>query len=251
MDTFVVLGFVSSICIGISLGLIGGGGSMLTMPVLVYLFGISPLQSSSYSLFVVGITSMVGAVQYLRSGQVDYQTGFVFVVPSMLAVYLSRIYLAEVVPASFIMLLFAAFMLLSSYSMIRDKQFDSTSSRSNLLQMAIWGTVIGALTGLVGAGGGFLIIPTLVLLARLSMKTAVGTSLFIIAIKSLIGFAGDYPQLDVNWYFLLPFTLLAIVGIGVGTHLSPHISNTNLKKTFGWVMLAIGFGIFYKELIIQ
>jgi uncharacterized protein len=250
MDAYIVLGFVSSLCIGMSLGLIGGGGSMLTMPVLVYLFGISPAVSSSYSLFVVGVTSLVGAMHYLRTRQVDYKSTLVFVIPSMFAVYLSRIYLIEVVSGSLIMLLFAVFMLLSSYSMIRDQRFVSTVSQQGLFQMAICGIVIGTLTGLVGAGGGFLIIPVLVLLARLPMRTAVGTSLFIIAIKSLLGFASDYTHIDVNWNFLLPFTLLAVIGIAVGTRLSPRISNVTLKRSFGWVMLILGLGILFKELII-
>ncbi len=251
MDAYIVLGFVSSVCIGMSLGLIGGGGSMLTMPVLVYLFGISPAVSSSYSLFVVGVTSLVGAMHYLRTRQVDYKSALVVVVPLMFAVYLSRIYLIEVVSGSLIMLLFAVFMLLSSYSMIRDQKFIPTFSQPGFLQMAICGIMIGTLTGLVGAGGGFLIIPALVLLARLPMRTAVGTSLFIIAIKSLLGFVGDYTHIDVNWSFLLSFTLLAVIGIAVGTHLSPRVSNANLKRSFGWAMFVIGVGIFFKELIIQ
>jgi uncharacterized protein len=250
MDTYIVLGFASSICIGISLGLIGGGGSMLTMPVLVYLFGISPLQSSSYSLFVVGITSLVGVVQYLRNGQVDYRAGIVFVIPSMLTVYLSRIYLLDIVSGSFMMLILAAFMIISSCPMIRDKQSETTSSKRGLFQTSVLGALIGALTGLIGAGGGFLIIPTLVFLARLSMKTAVGTSLFIIAIKSLFGFAADFSELDVDWRFLLPFTLLSVTGIAIGVLLSSRVPAVILKKAFGWVMIIIGIGIFCKELII-
>jgi uncharacterized membrane protein YfcA len=249
MDTFVVLGFVSSICIGISLGLIGGGGSVLTMPVLVYLFGISPAQSSSYSLFIVGITSLVGAVQYLRNGQIDYHVGIIFVLPSILAVYLSRVYLLALVSGSFMMLILAVFMILASYPMIRNKQLEATSAKAGLFELAVLGALIGALTGLMGAGGGFLIIPTLVLLARLSMKSAVGTSLFVIAIKSICGFAADFNKIDIHWNFLLPFTLLTVAGIAIGILLSSRVPGTILKKAFGWVMIFIGLGIFFKELL--
>jgi uncharacterized membrane protein YfcA len=225
---------------------------MLTLPVLVYLIGLDPIQSSSYSLFIVGVTSLVGAIQYLRAKQVDYRAGLAFVVPSMIAVYLSRLYLTALVPGSFIMLLFAAFMFIASWSMIRSQQYNNVSeAATNYWTMVLSGLIIGVLTGLVGAGGGFLIVPTLVLLTRLPMKTAVGTSLFIIAIKSLFGFAGDYTHIDINWYFLAPFTLLAVIGIALGTHLSPRISNASLKKAFGWVILVVGAGIFYKELIIK
>jgi uncharacterized membrane protein YfcA len=250
MDAYIILGFALSICIGISLGLIGGGGSMLTMPVLVYLFGISPVQSSSYSLFIVGITSMVGVVQYLRNDQIDYRAGVVFVLPSIVTVYLSRVYLMDIVSGSLMMLILAAFMILSSYPMLRDKQVEVTSSKTDLFQLAILGGLIGALTGLVGAGGGFLIIPTLVLMARLPMKTSVGTSLFVIAIKSSLGFAADFPQININWSFLASFTLLAVAGMAIGIFLSSRLPGTILKKAFAWVMIFIGLGIFFKELVI-
>lgn len=268
MSNIEIFGFSASVLIGVSLGLIGGGGSILTLPVLVYLLGFSPVLSTAYSLFIVGTTSLVGSVNYMKKGLVSYKAALIFALPSFIAVFLTRKYLVPAIPESLfiiagfeitkniaIMLFFAIIMLAASYSMIIDKQKNEDSAASQLKfnypLIAIEGAVVGILTGLVGAGGGFLIIPALVLLARLPMKMAVGTSLLIIAAKSLIGFAGDLSNISIDWTFLLEFTALSVVGIFLGTYISKFIAGEKLKKSFGWFVLIMGIYIIIKEIYFQ
>ena len=266
MSTLEIFGFGASILIGVSLGLIGGGGSILTLPVLVYLLHLNPVTSTAYSLFIVGSTSLVGSFTYMRKELVNYQAAIVFAIPSFIAVYLTRKYLVPSIPSSLftvggfevtkniaIMVFFALVMLGASYSMIKDKKEakrnDSEELKFNYPLISLEGGVVGILTGIVGAGGGFLIIPALVLLARLPMKMAVGTSLLIIAAKSLIGFVGDMSNMQVDWTFLLEFTALSVVGIFVGTYMSKYIPGEKLKKSFGWFVLVMGMYIIAKELM--
>lgn len=267
METWLIIGYITSILIGISLGLIGGGGSILTVPVLVYIVGISPILSTAYSLFIVGVTSLVGSVNFMRKGRVNYRTALVFAVPSFIAVFLTRMYLLPAIPDPVfsvggyvvsknmaIMVFFALIMLAASFSMIRDKKADESDCKDcgvpkfNFPLIAVEGAIVGTLTGIVGAGGGFLIIPALVLLARLPMKMAVGTSLLIIAAKSLIGFLGDVGTQAIDWDFLLIFTALSVIGIFLGSHLSKKISGDRLKKSFGWFVLLMGIYIIGTEL---
>jgi len=265
MDVFVIIGFAAAILIGVSLGLIGGGGSILTVPVLVYILGIDPVLATAYSLFVVGSTSLVGAGTYMKKGLVNYKTALVFAVPSFIAVFLTRKFLVPALPNplfSFgeaiitknigIMVFFALIMLAASYSMIRGKKGESEEEKDvkfNLPMIALEGSVVGVITGIVGAGGGFLIIPALVLLAKLPMKMAVGTSLLIIAAKSLIGFLGDLSSQTIDWQLLLVFTGLSIVGIFIGSALSKKINEKVLKTGFGWFVLLMGIYIIIKELV--
>ncbi len=266
MTVFYLLGFSASILIGVSLGLIGGGGSILTLPVLVYLLGVDPVAATGYSLFVVGTTSMVGAVSYMRQQQVNYKAAVFFAVPSFLAVFLTRKYLVPAIPDPFfavgpllmsksmaIMLFFALLMLVAAFSMIRDRKNTVGTAlptlRFNIPLIAAEGLLVGTITGVVGAGGGFLIIPALVLLVRLPMKMAVGTSLLIIAVKSLVGFLGDLSTLAVNWSFLLGFTAFAVLGIFGGTYLARYVPGERLKTTFGWFVLLMGIYIIGRELI--
>jgi len=265
MDVFVIIGFAAAILIGVSLGLIGGGGSILTVPVLVYILGIDPVLATAYSLFVVGSTSLVGAGTYMKKGLVNYKTALVFAVPSFIAVFLTRKFLVPALPNplfSFgeaiitknigIMVFFALIMLAASYSMIRGKKGESEEEKDvkfNLPMIALEGSVVGVITGIVGAGGGFLIIPALVLLAKLPMKMAVGTSLLIIAAKSLIGFLGDLSSQTIDWQLLLVFTGLSIVGIFIGSALSKKINEKVLKTGFGWFVLLMGIYIITKELL--
>lgn len=266
MEFTEILGYVGALIVGLVLGLIGGGGSILTVPILVYLIGLNPIVATAYSLFVVGLTSIIGAFQNFKKGLVDVKTAVIFAIPAFIAVYLTRRYLVQMIPEEvfsvgdfvvtnsvFIMVLFALIMLLASFSMIRDKRkeithTDKETQSYNYPLIAIEGLVVGILTGLVGAGGGFLIIPALVLLAKLPMKKAVGTSLLIIAVKSLIGFLGDIPNMDIDWYFLLIFTTLSIIGIVLGVYLSRFISGKKLKKGFGYFTLIMAFYIIYKEI---
>ncbi len=261
-----IIGYALAIVIGISLGLIGGGGSILTLPILVYLLGINPVLSTAYSLFIVGSTSLVGSVSYMKKGLVNYKTAIIFAIPSFIAVFLTRKYLMPAIPqelfslGSFvvdkdlgIMVLFALVMLMASYSMITDNKPEADENQAlkyNYPLIAAEGLVVGTLTGVVGAGGGFLIIPALVLLVRLPMKMAVGTSLLIIAAKSLIGFIGDLGNQAIDWKFLMIFTGLSIMGIFVGTYLTKFIPGEKLKKSFGWFVLIMAVYILVKEIIL-
>lgn len=264
MEMLEIVGYVAAAFIGLSLGLIGGGGSILTVPVLVYLFGIDAVTATAYSLFIVGATSFVGAWPKHKEGLVDLKTALAFGAPSIVAVYLTRAWLVPFIPDpvfSFgefelskrllLMGLFAVLMVLASLSMIRDKKpvavaaSDEQGFRWGLILLE--GAVVGVLTGLVGAGGGFLIIPALVLFTGLPMKKAVGTSLLIIAAKSLIGFTGDLGQLEPNWTLLGVVTAIAIGGILIGNILARQIDGRKLKKGFGWFVLVMGIYILLKE----
>ena len=264
MDINQIFGYIGALAIGVVLGLIGGGGSILTVPVLVYLLFINPVTATAYSLFVVGVSSLVGAIRNIQKGLVDFRTAIVFAIPAFIAVYIARKYLVPAIPESIftigdfsvtknmaIMLFFALVMLVASISMIRNKRadWDEESEISyNYPLIIIEGLLVGLITGIVGAGGGFLIIPALVLLAKLPMKKAVATSLLIIAIKSLIGFIGDVENLAIDWSFLLIFTSVSVVGIFLGIYLSNFIEGKKLKKGFGWFVLVMGIYIIYKEL---
>lgn len=263
-----IIGYIASIAIGLSLGLIGGGGSILTVPVLVYLFGVSPVLATAYSLFIVGFTSLIGVIPKYKQGFVSMRTAIVFGIPSILTVFLTRKWIVPAIPdhigtigslmidkSMLLMLIFAALMLVASISMIRSKKDKkeeklSDKHRFNYPLIVIEGSVVGILTGLVGAGGGFLVIPALVILGKLPMKEAIGTSLFIVAIKSLIGFLGDVSQesQQIDWQLLLIITGLATIGIIIGSRLSNKIEGAKLKKGFGWFVLIMGVYIFLKEL---
>lgn len=265
MEIVTILGYIGAIAIGISLGLIGGGGSILTVPILVYLLGISPVLATAYSLFVVGATSLAGSFSFIRKGLVNYKTAAVFAVPSFIAVYLTRQFLIPNIPATIftvgdftltknvgIMVFFAIIMLIASVFMIRNKRKEEVNTgkalRFNFPMIALEGAVVGTLTGIVGAGGGFLIIPALVLFARLPMKMAVGTSLLIIAAKSLIGFLGDIGNQPIDWPFMLFFSGLSLVGIFMGSWLSTKTNGKHLKKAFGWFVLLMAVYILTNEL---
>lgn len=264
-----ILGYISAVVIGISLGLIGGGGSILTVPVLVYILGIDPVLATAYSLFVVGSASLVGAINNLRKGLVSIKTAIIFAIPAFLAVYATRLWIVPAIPDHLfnvgnfditkniaIMVFFAIIMVAAALSMIRNKrdikEEENQELKFNYPMIVLEGGVVGILTGIVGAGGGFLIIPALVLLARLPMKLAVGTSLFIISIKSMIGFMGDLQAgREIDWKFLLIFTGLAIAGIFIGGYLSNFISGKQLKKGFGWFVLVMAAYIIIKELLLK
>ena len=264
MEINSVLGYVGALIVGLVLGLIGGGGSILTVPVLVYLIGLNPITATAYSLFIVGITSIFGTFQNFKKKFVDVKTAIIFSIPAFIAVYLTRRFLMPAIPEvvftiggfnisknTFIMVFFAIIMLLASISMImkrKNKKVEGEIIVYNYPFIAIEGIVVGVLTGLVGAGGGFLIIPALVVLAKLPMKKAIGTSLLIIAVKSLIGFLGDLHNLEIDWIFLILFTMVSIIGIFIGVYISKFISSKKLKKGFGWFTLVMAFYIIYKEL---
>jgi uncharacterized protein len=262
------IGFILAAGVGISLGLIGGGGSILTVPILVYIMGISPLLATSYSLFIVGITSLVGAINSYRKGFVQIKTALLFGFSSITTVFLTRKLIIPVIPKKIAtignivltedmltMVLFAILMLFASVAMIRTSKIPEAGkneepdklTRVNLPKLTIYGIAIGLATGFLGAGGGFLLIPALVLLVGLSMKKAVGTSLLIIALNSLIGFTGDLGHFQMDWIFLMKISSVAIAGIFAGGYWSRKIQGEKLKKTFGFFVFIMGIIILVKE----
>jgi uncharacterized protein len=263
-----IVGYISSLLIGISLGLIGGGGSILTVPVMVYLFGLQPLLATSYSLFIVGSTSLFGALNNLRKGMVNVKAALLFGASSIATVFLTRKFLVPVIPKNILtigsvtiteamltMVLFAVLMLVASISMIRNKKVvtdrEEGKDSFNFGKLVIYGITIGLVTGFLGAGGGFLLIPALVLLLKLPMKKAIGTSLMIIALNSLIGFTGDIGHFTIDWFFLFKITVIAVAGIFIGGALSKKIPGEKLKKGFGWFVLIMGIYIIVKETILK
>ena len=263
-----IIGYLASILIGVTLGLIGGGGSILTVPVLVYLLGVDAVAATAYSLFIVGITSAAGSFSSFKNGLVNIKTAIIFGIPSIIAVFLTRAYIVPAIPkevfavGNFIvtksilmMLLFAILMIAASYSMIKkDKKktiINAAPQKFNYPLILIEGAIVGVLTGLVGAGGGFLIIPALVMLSKLPMKEAVGTSLVIIAAKSLIGFFGEGGETIMDWAIISKVSAFAIAGIFIGTFLSKKIDGAKLKPAFGWFVLVMGIYIIIKETILK
>lgn len=258
-----ILGYFASVVIGFVLGLLGGGGSILSIPILVYLFHIDAVLASAYSLFIVGTTSFAGAVPKYRDHLVNIRTGILFGIPSIIAIFITRRWIVPAIPDELFQIesftftkrllllgIFALLMVLASVSMIRGRrEIKTLTSGMRIPLTIIEGILIGFLTGLVGAGGGFLIIPALIFLTRLPMKSATGTSLFIIAINSLVGFAGDLFTTQMDWVFLLKVTGLAIVGVHFGNVLSKKVSNTQLRKGFGWFTLAMGCYILVREVL--
>lgn len=256
-----IAGYIASLFIGVSLGLIGGGGSILTLPVLVYLFSLTPAKAVSYSLFIVGATSLAGALNYYRKGLVNFKTALLFGSTSITTVLLVRKFIIPYLPDVFFrigsfkltnslctMVAFAVLMLAASISMIRSKKIiEEKQTKLKQWNLLMYGMFIGLITGFLGAGGGFLLIPALVLLMKVPMKEAIGTSLLIISLNSLIGFLGDLGLHDINWKFISMISTIAIAGVFIGSHFSQKINGNNLKKGFGWFVLVMGIFIIIKE----
>ena len=256
-----ILGYVGALFIGLVLGLTGGGGSILTVPILVYLMSINPVTATAYSLFIVGTTSTFGAIQNYRKNLVDIKNGFIFAIPSFVAVYLTRKYIVPRIPEiiiespilitknTFLMLFFAVIMIFGALSVLKKKSQDTNNEeKRNLILIGIQTFSIGIIIGLVGAGGGFLIIPSLILFAKLPMKKAVGTSLFIIAMNSLVGFIGDVQNLVIDWLFLLTFSAISVMGIFLGMYLTKYTNESQLKKIFAYFVLVMAAIILLKEM---
>ncbi|MBD3749299.1 MAG: sulfite exporter TauE/SafE family protein [Sphingobacteriales bacterium] len=266
-----IIAYLASGLIGISLGLIGGGGSILTVPVLVYLFGISPILSTSYSLFIVGSTSLVGAFNNYKEDMVDVKTAFLFGLSSIATVFITRKFIIPAIPnelftiGGFVvtqnimtMLLFAILMVAAATAMIKsgaqkaeDQIVEVKDGSGKIIKLLFYGVAIGIVTGILGAGGGFLLIPTLVILMKLPMKKAVGTSLLIIAMNSLLGFTGDLGHFKMDWIFLMEITGIAVAGIFIGGMLAKRIDGSKLKKGFGYFVLVMGFYIIIKEVFLK
>jgi uncharacterized protein len=263
-----ILGFVGALLIGVSLGLIGGGGSILAVPILAYIFGVNEQYATAYSLFIVGVSALVGGIKQNKKGLVDWKTAVVFGIPTIIAVTSVRKFLIPALPDVLFQIndfeftrrmamfgLFAVLMIPSGITMIKGRKEVSLSENKkkfNYPLILTEGLLVGTLTGFVGAGGGFLIIPSLVILAKIEMKVAVATSLIIIAGNSILGFSlGDAMTLDINWTFLMSFTALSLVGIFVGTYLNNYIDGKKLKKGFGYFIFMMSAFIFYMEFFVK
>jgi len=260
-----IIGYIVSVLIGITLGLIGGGGSILTVPILVYLFHIVPEHATGYSLFIVGITAMVGAYRHYRLGNLQIKPALFFAVPSVASLLMIRKVVLPNIPQQLftihdfavtkdilIMVVFAVLMMAASMSMIRKTKSEQVTEKVNFPRLAWIGLLVGFVTGFLGAGGGFLIIPALIFFAGLPMKQAVGTSLLIIFINSLIGFSGDVINgLAIDFQLLLSVSAISITGMFIGTALSKKIDGAKLKPAFGWFVLGMGIYILFKELLLK
>lgn len=265
-----IVGYFSAVLIGITLGLLGGGGSILAVPIFVYLFGLDKMLATAYSLFVVGVSSIAGAFSYFERGLISYKTVVFFGIPATISVFLNRYLLLPLLPEELfsigdlvvkkgmaIMLLFAVLMILAARIMIKGRDSNSFEKERGIestleyFTVILKGIMIGFVTSLVGAGGGFLIIPAVISMFHLSIKKAIGTSLCIIMLNSLIGFSGDVSNLDIEWLFLMKFTGLSVVGIFIGSYLSKLIPGAKLKPAFGYFVLIMGFFIILKETILK
>jgi uncharacterized membrane protein YfcA len=263
-----ILGYFLAALVGISLGLIGSGGSILMVPILVYIFAYNPVLATSYSLFIVGSTSLIGAFNNYRKGLVSIKTALLFGVSSVTTVFITRHFIMPRIPDVLFsigniaikhdlatMVLFAVLMLLASIAMIKESKkttvTEINTSSADTVKLLLFGILVGLTTGFLGAGGGFLIIPALVLILKTPMKKAVGTSLLIIALNSLIGFTGDLGHIDIDWKFLIIISLIAVAGIFIGGAFAKKIPAQKLKKAFGWFVLVMGVYIIIKELFIS
>lgn len=261
-----VVGLMLAILVGLTLGMIGSGGSIMTVPILVYVLGINPVLATTYSLLIIGTTSLVGAVNGVKHKTIDFNKVLYFGLPSMITVFLVRSYILPLVPDEFqiggytihqdnvLMVLFAIIMVFSAVPMIRGKRIDifPNVNKHNMLYVIIQGIMVGSVTGVVGAGGGFLIIPVLINSFGLTLKRAVSTSLVMITINSMIGVIGDIDRLNqFDWKLIISYITLSILGLFVGFRVSNRIDNAVLKRGFGVAVLALSIFILIQELFVK
>jgi len=264
MEISQIIGYLLAVFVGMTLGMLGSGGSILSVPILVYVMGIDPVLATAYSLFVIGTTSLVGGIHKAKQKLVDFKKVVLFGIPAVISVFMTRKILVPKIPeiifstenftlskSILIMVVFAVVMIIASGSMIKPfkEKVILENEKLNYYKVTLMGILIGLLSGFVGAGGGFLIVPALLLFAKTPMKMAVGTSLFIVSFQSLIGFTGDIMGNQViDWKLLLFFTLASIMGIFIGNFISKKIKEEKLKTGFGWFVLAMGIYIILREI---
>lgn len=250
MTVTLALTLLLSIMIGLSLGLLGGGGSILTVPILTYVAGSDPKEAIAASLFVVGVTSVFSAVTHARQGRVKWRTALIFGLASMVGAFLGGL-AGGYIPGAVLMIAFAVMMVATSLAMIRGRKKEKESSAHTdlpIVKILIEGLGVGLVTGLVGAGGGFLVVPALALLGGLSMPVAVGTSLVVIAMKSFAGLGGYLTSVSLDWALVGAVTAAAIVGSVIGARLAGRIPEAALRKGFGIFVLVMGFFVLAQEL---
>ena len=257
------IGFFGAFLTGIVIGLFGGGGSILAVPIFVYLFKLNPVIATSYSMFVVGSSAAIGTLINIKKKLIEYKTAVVFTLPALVSVFLTRRFLIPNIPDTLLsfesfditkemglMLFFSSIIILSSILMIRNSLgvATKTTTKKNYGLLIFIGLGVGVLTGLLGAGGGFIIVPALVMFARLTIKQAVATSLIIITFNSIIGFSSDVFLLKIEWNFLTLFTALSVAGIFIGTYISSFVRESTLKINFARFMIVMAAVIIFKEL---
>jgi uncharacterized membrane protein YfcA len=263
METPQIIGYILAVFVGMTLGMLGSGGSILSVPILVYVMGIEPTLATAYSLFVIGATSLVGGVHKAKQKLVDFKKVVLFGIPAIITVFITRKILVPKIPniifstesftltkSVLIMIIFAFVMIFASVRMIKPLRavVVTDQEKLNYFKIVLLGILIGLVSGFVGAGGGFLIVPTLLFFAKTPMKMAVGTSLFIVASQSLIGFVGDIMSDQViDWKLLEIFTLASVIGIFIGNFISRKVADEKLKTGFGWFVLAMGIYIIIRE----
>jgi uncharacterized membrane protein YfcA len=262
-----IIGYIAFALMGLIIGMMGSGGTIITVPILVYLFHINPSDATTYSLLIVGITSSIGAISYLRNKNVHLKIALLFSIPSIISVYITRAFIVPSLPetiklhsivltkSQYIMVLFSIFMLAAFYSIISNYLFKNKIRKVGIKKyyglIPFEGLFIGALTGIVGAGGGFLIIPSLMLFNKLPIKKAIGTSLVLISINSTVGFVSDTNHTSINYSYILLFVILATVGVIIGSKLTNFINPEKLKLSFGFFILTMGLCILCKELLLN
>lgn len=255
-------GYFISLLIGMSLGILGGGGTVLTVPILVYFFHIDPVLATSYSLFIVGSTSSIAAVQKWLQKEINLKVTLVFGIPSLSTVYLIRKFIIPQLPeiiyqnswitihrGPLTLILFALLLIGAAVGMLKPRQLKKPVL-PEVQGLVLLGIAVGIISGLLGAGGGFIIIPALIFYASLNVQIAVGTSLSIIALNSLVGFSSDLLHHSIEWPILLRISGLAIAGTFAGLWISEKIEPDGIKKIFGWFILLTGFFILVKELLV-
>lgn len=245
----IALALVLSLLIGVALGLLGGGGSILTTPILIYALGVETKAAIATSLLVVGITSAVAVVQHARAGNVDWRTGLIFGAAGMVGAFLGGL-AAAWIPARVLMGLFALMMLATSVAMYRGRKDPGTaaSGGQSILKILLDGLVVGLVTGLVGAGGGFLVVPALVLLGGLPMQRAVGTSLLVIALKSFAGFAGHASHVTIDYELAALVAGSAVAGSFLGSLIATRVQPDTLRRGFAGFVLVMGCFVFIQQL---
>jgi hypothetical protein len=264
----IFLGYILGILIGICLGMLGAGGAVLTIPVLVYIMHVEPFLATTYSLFIVGTTAFIGATDYVRKKQYNAKAILFFGIPSIISVFITARYLVPLTPENLfyvghypvtknvgLMIVFAFFMFVSSFAMMRSyrriKQEEiQQAGRYRYGLILLQGVLVGFIIAPLCAGGGFLIIPALVLLCKLPMKQAVGSSLILITLNSAVGFLGKLsPDIYIDWNFLLTFSSFTITGILTGIYLLRYITGQRLRYIFAWFILLIGVVVLTQEII--
>lgn len=263
--TLEIIGYFLALFVGFVIGILGGGGSILAVPILVVFFQMEPQNATLYSLFIVGVTSLLGVIQHFKSKLINPKNALLFGIPAVVSISITRLFLIPILPANiqfgeyiafekntFIMSLFGILMILASIPMIKGQKEHPSARKNRPVMLVIFGVLIGFISGLVGAGGGFMIIPSLSIFMKVPIKNAIATSIVIIAINSLSGFSVELlnPHLELNWVILLGFTLIATAGLMIGLKLNHKIQSAKLKKGFGLFVLLIGVSILITEIVL-